>query len=157
MFLRLLLTALLLTACQHKFIDLVAILQQMIKIHNDVTLFQISPRVLPVKSRAWWLTSMRRAKQSSTTRAKGPSPQRRQTAASSTPSTSHYRAMWLVLSCCCGPPRKKQVILDPRHAEYVLGNIKLYMYLHFQWFLKTEISEIVEILPHGRQIPVYPV
>ena len=47
-----------------------------------------------------------------------------------------------------------QVWINSCHDEFILGNIK--MNLHFLSFLNTEMGQVVEILPHGRQRPVYP-
>ena len=44
--------------------------------------------------------------------------------------------------------------INPCHTELFLGYVKLY--LHFLWFLYSNMAQVVEILPHGRQGPVCP-
>ena len=44
--------------------------------------------------------------------------------------------------------------INPLRAELILGYVK--MYLHFLAYLNTEMAQVVEILPDGRQGPFYP-
>ena len=42
------------------------------------------------------------------------------------------------------------------HAGFNLGNINIYIYLHFLSFRKTETEQVPEILSHWKQVPLCP-
>ena len=43
------------------------------------------------------------------------------------------------------------VKINPTRAEFILENVKIYLYMYFLSFVNIEVAQAVEILPCGRQ------